>query len=253
VRVAYVKVVEMQRRALPHYHTVIRLDDAAEVAPPQLDICASELGALVRRAGSQVMLTVRSKQGPTTLRFGEQLDVRPLDELSGRRVAAYLAKYVTKSVGDFGLVARRLHAGVIDELDVSDHIRRVLHTIAELAREPEHRELGTWLHTLGYRGHITTKTRRYSTTMGQLRARREAWRRSQPRPDEQADGPNKTDSEEDSAGLTEWRYMGCGHANEGERFLAVSAAGQAKEMRRIAREELEDQLGTRLSAERCDE
>lgn len=28
VRVAYVKVVEMQRRAVPHFHTVIRLDNA---------------------------------------------------------------------------------------------------------------------------------------------------------------------------------------------------------------------------------
>jgi hypothetical protein len=25
--------------------------------------------------------------------------------------------------------------------------------------------MGKWLHTLGYRGHITSKSRRYSTTM----------------------------------------------------------------------------------------
>ena len=257
VRVAYVKVVEMQRRAVPHFHTVIRLDTSADhhgaLARAQIGIDAVELGALARQAGSQVTLGVRSKQRLATLRFGEQLDVRPLDELSGRRVAAYLAKYVTKSVGDLGLGARRLHEGVIDELDVSEHIRRILQTVAELAREPEHRQLGAWLHTLGYRGHITTKTRRYSTTMGELRARREAWRQSQGRADEQTDASDKTVSE--AAGLVpaEWRYISCGHATDGERFLAVSAAGRAREMRRIAREELDDQLGRLRPAEGCDD
>lgn len=107
------------------------------------------------------------------LRFGEQVDARPLvattspglgvatsQEISGRKVAAYLAKYVTKSVGDIGVSARRLHPGVIDELTASDHVRHILRTIADLAEEPGYRAVGAWLHTLGYRGHVTTKTRR---------------------------------------------------------------------------------------------
>ena len=94
-------------------------------------------------------------------------------------MARYLAKYVTKSVGDFGLTARRVHAGVIDELAVPNHIRRLLRTIADVADEPGYEELGRWLHALGYRGHITTKTRGFSTTMGALRARRDAWHREQ--------------------------------------------------------------------------
>jgi len=234
VKVAYVKVVELQRRAVPHFHAVIRLDDQAAdgraARPPSVG--AGQLSALVMQAAAMAALPVRTRRRAMTLRFGEQLDVRALDDVSGRRVAAYLAKYVTKSVGDFGLTARRLHEGVVGELDVSDHVRRILQAIAKLAREPEYRELGMWLHTLGYRGHITTKTRGYSTTMGELRARRDAWRREQRR---------AQDNDNEAAtvpGEMEWRYKGCGHATEGERLLAVSAAGREREMRRAAREAL---------------
>jgi replication initiator protein RepSA len=210
------------------------LDDAAPIGSARRpsSFGAGELGALVRQAGSLAALPVRTQRRTMTLRFGEQLDVRALDDVSGRRVAAYLAKYVTKSVGDFGLTARRLHEGVVGELAVSEHVRRILHTIAMLARESEYHELGTWLHTLGYRGHITTKTRGFSTTMGELRARRDAWRREQRSPE--GDGEEATPD----SGETEWRYKGCGHATEGERYLALSAADRNREMRRAAREAL---------------
>lgn len=223
VKLAYVKVVEMQRRGIPHFHAIIRLDHQS--AGPEIG--PVKLAALVRQAGIQTALEVTTQDRHMTLRYGEQIDVRPLDETSSGAVAAYLAKYVTKSVGDFGLTARRLHEGVIDELGVSDHIRRILHTIAHLAREPQYQKLGAWLHTLGYRGHVASKTPGYSTTMGELRARRDAWRRERGRPREAAESEP-----------VEWRYLGCGHANDGERFLAVSAAERAREMRRIAREEL---------------
>ena len=235
IRVAYVKVVELQRRLVPHFHTVIRLDNTRAGGGLQAPtISSQQLGMLVRQAGTLASLPVRTRRRTMTLRFGEQLDVdvQVLSDMSGRRVAAYLAKYVTKSVGEFGLSARRLHAGVIDELDISDHVRRVLHTIADLAREPELRELGAWFHTLGYRGHITTKTRGYSTTMGELRARRDAWQREHRSADQAARDVTS------DPGETEWRYKGCGHATEGERYLAISAAGRNREMRQAARDAL---------------
>ena len=37
---------------------------------------------------------------------------------------------------------------------------------------------------------------------------------------------------------TEWRYNGCGHTTEGERYLAVSAAVRDRELRQTAREAL---------------
>jgi hypothetical protein len=153
-----------------------------------------------------------------------------LNEVSGRKVARYLAKYVTKSVGDFGLTARRIHGGLIDEIAVSSHIRQILRTIEDVAQEPGYRELGQWMHTLGYRGHITTKTRNFSTTMGELRARRDAWRREH--------GSDGEDAASLDPSAAEWRYNGCGHTTEGERYLAVSAAVRDREMRRAAREAL---------------
>lgn len=81
----------------------------------------------------------------------------------------------------------------------------------------------------------------FLTTLGELQARREAWRRSRRESNDQADGADKVDSREAGEPSTEWRYMGCGHANDGERFLAISAAGRVREMRRTAREELADQ------------
>jgi hypothetical protein len=251
-RVSYVKIIEMQRRGLVHVHTVIRLDGPGDgdtgghQAPPEGTLDASQLAGLVRRAAATSRLHVASSLVP--VRFGDQLDVQPLvaaattsegmsaSAITGRRVAAYLAKYVTKSVADFGLNARRLHEGVIDDLDVSDHVRRILWTIVELSRQPGRERMSSLLHALGYRGHITTKTRHYSTTMGELRARRDAWRRSRGQVD-QDDSTDNADGRE-ASGPTEWRYMGCGHANDGERLLAISAAGHAREVRRTAREEL---------------
>ena len=39
--------------------------------------------------------------------------------------------------------------------------------------------LRAWAHMLGFRGHFSTKTRRYSTTLGALRDARADWRRAQ--------------------------------------------------------------------------
>jgi hypothetical protein len=73
VRVSFVKVVEMQRRGVPHFHAVIRLDDAdgaAGVAVPATTLDAAELAVLVRRAATAVRLQVpgpgRSGRGAGT-------------------------------------------------------------------------------------------------------------------------------------------------------------------------------------------
>jgi hypothetical protein len=264
VRLAYVKVVEMQRRAIPHFHSVIRLDARGKPdeprTPPNSTVDAGELAALVHRASARARLGVSGPGGSLlTVRFGTQIDTRVLfgvapmgsgapgqvaagfAEVAGRRVAAYLAKYVTKSIADFGIGARRLHEAIIGELDVTDHVRRILYTIGALGKLPEHQGMDAWLHTLGYRGHITTKTRRYSTTMGALRARRELWRQQQG--DVRGREPIKAGTSKDEPATAEWRYIGCGHANEGEHLLAISAAGRAREMRRTAREEVADEPG----------
>ena len=169
-----------------------------------------------------------------TLRFGTQTDVQPLRIAVGEgddlRVASYLAKYVTKSVSDFGLSPRRISPRAIGALDVRPHVREILWTVLTLADSPGPAEMARWLHALGYRGHITTKTRAYSTTMGALRAQRAEWRSTQSGPDgEAADGNGEID---------EWHFVQVGHRNEGERFLTLTADAQVRAARLAAREEL---------------
>jgi len=53
VRVSLVKVMEMQARAIPHFHAIIRLDAASNAPspePPNANVTAATLGALVTRA-----------------------------------------------------------------------------------------------------------------------------------------------------------------------------------------------------------
>lgn len=296
VRVSFVKVVELQARAIPHIHALIRLDppgDPATTASGDHDgygpaapwgggeprsaaghdgrwsspITATELAALIQRAARHVHIDVtpgdsdsngnRERDDVRAVRFGTQIDTQPLTpgtptaavepennnetgnvagtaRLSPRRVAGYLAKYVTKSLQDFGITARRLSAEVIRDLEVSDHVRAILYTIAELAEHPGAAAgIGRWLHTLGYRGHITTKSRHYSTTLGALRAARATWTRQQvsqamlrQNPTQHRDAPDIGREVADviDPDAVAWEFDQAGHSSAGDRILVISAA-----------------------------
>lgn len=298
VRVSFVKVVELQARAVPHIHALIRLDppsapttqsDQNHYGPAATcgggesrsgaghrgwvsPITAGELAALIQSAARQVRVEVLALDGEVReLRFGTQIDAQPLSgeamaepvgtgptaRLSPRRVAAYLAKYVTKSLQDFGITARRLSTEAIAGLDVSEHVRSILTTIAELAERVESMAgIGRWLHTLGYRGHITTKSRHYSTTMGALRAARATWTRTRDakhvehKGDTRLNGRNMPVAEvlaDVDADDMLWKFDHAGHTSAGERTLVYSAALQRIHTRRIglveARRPAHDQHG----------
>ncbi len=265
LRVSFVKVAEYQRRAVIHYHILIRLDptdDDSATGPSELGVSTIELAALVRQAASKVRLPVvlDGPAGPSSesegriLRFGEQIDTQPLtaaDETGkpglARRVAAYLAKYTTKSVAEFGIAARRISPAAIGELDIPAHTRRILSTLDKLAALPGHAAMAGWLHTLGYRGHITTKSRRYSVTMTALRAARHRWRARRADNTEQAGCPSDSHTGQDFSStadaLSDWRIDGAGHRNDGERLLVHTAAHQARQHRYLARLETPEQTG----------
>ena len=171
-----------------------------------------------------------------------------------RRVAGYLAKYVTKSVAEFGLSPARISAEAIEALELRDHVRAILTTLVGLAcTGGQYAPMLSWLHTLGYRGHITTKSRRFSVTMAALRARREAWRGQHP--DHTPGGLVIGEPEEWSAGpaayadplqmVAEWSCVRVGHRCAADHYLAVSAAVRAREYRRLARDAYRDDLGPR--------
>lgn len=238
-RLSYVKIVELQHRGVPHYHAVFRLDPTGDSTP--VPLTGTDLAGLITRAATATRLRVPGPQsGPVTIGFGEQIDAQPLDldSARGRAVAGYLAKYVTKSVADLGLTPRRLSPHAIDRLDVNDFVRRILHTIIELSEHPDRAEMVRWLHTLAYRGHVSSKTRQYSTTMGALRANRATWQQQARQTCRRATGdagtgPDDSSLKPDGDG---WRFTGIGHASDGERLLAVSAAARAGENLQAARD-----------------
>ncbi|GLV09690.1 putative plasmid replication initiator protein [Mycobacterium intracellulare subsp. chimaera] len=264
LRVSFVKVAEYQRRAVVHYHTLIRLDPADDKSDPT--VSAADLASLVCQAVDQVRLivtanepadnsgTVVARAGTRVLRFGAQIDTQALTANGdttkpglARRVAAYLAKYTTKSVAEFGIAARRISPAAIAELDIPAHTRRILSTLAQLARLPGNAAMLAWLHTLGYRGHITTKSRRFSVTMTALRAARHHWRARRADKTEHSDDQDHSYPRQDfiSAAdeLSDWRIDGAGLRDDGERLLVHTAAHQARQHRYLARIEAPDHTG----------
>ena len=83
-------------------------------AAPDTTVSAQQFIVLVRQAATETALAL---PGDKTLRFGEQIDIKVIastngkegneGQMSGRQIAGYLAKYVTKSVADFGIGVRR--------------------------------------------------------------------------------------------------------------------------------------------------
>lgn len=263
VRVSFIKIIELQARAIPHIHALIRLDphDNPDQIEWESPISATELAIIIQHAARNVTLTVDDLCADGTVRgiaFGSQIDTQPVTapndsmnhtstqknspqgrSLCGRRVARYLAKYVTKSLADLGISARRLSAEAIPDLEVSEHVRAILTTISQLA-DKGLSGIRRCLHTLGFRGHITSKSRRYSTTMTALRERRATWTREQ-HAKKTADSrdPRWSDdfaSPADDEDLVVWEFDRAGHASLGERTLIISASLRRIQQRHTARE-----------------
>jgi hypothetical protein len=241
--VAYTKVVEFQARGVIHVHAPIRLDGphGPETAP-LLDIDADQLGQAVLEAAHHVHLTVPTGAGTgIVLRWGTQVDVRPISRGAGRdatagpahphQVAAYLAKYLTKTTEDFGLPARVRHPWAARQAGASPHAQRIIDTAYALALDghEEYGRLRDRLATLGYRGHPITKSRHYSTTFAALRRARAAWRRRPPRLDPGAEIRellDDTDDAEDAGAVVvkDWHYAGRGYLDLATAAAAVASA-----------------------------
>ncbi|MER6968641.1 replication initiator, partial [Streptomyces halstedii] len=148
--------------------------------------------------------------------------------------ASYVAKYATKAAENTGTLDRPIgnrEAPVV--LGVPDHARRLIEACFDLDSLYPDRRLRAWAHMLGFRGHFSTKSRRYSTTLGTLRQIRADYRAAQERQDRGLD-----DTEPDTVlVLASWQYAGHGHT-PGESVLAAGIARDLKINRQIAREEL---------------
>lgn len=233
-RLSFARIAEYQKRAAVHIHAVIRLDgpDGPDDTLPVWGT-AELLADAVRASARRVLVHTPYSPavGERTLRWGTQLDVRPLrtDDNSpdDDAVAAYVAKYVTKGAGETGAGTdhKVTNQGDIDTAPVSGHVRTLMHTCWRLGGLPEHTplRLHAWTHTLGYRGHILTKSRAYSTTYAALRA-------------ERAHHVGHLDTP-DATTERRWRYLGSGHT-PGAALIAAGIAEDLAMNREIIREEI---------------
>ncbi len=231
------KVAEFQRRAVVHFHALIRLDGPGEdYQPPQISIDAAGLAEAIRQAAAHVRLTVEMPdESDLAVRFGEQLDTQtvnggPAGELTPEHAARYIAKYATKSAEDFGLGQRRITPEALPLLGVPDHVDQLVRVAWQLGEHHAYDGLRRWVHMLGFRGHFASKSRRYSTTLGAIRRERRNFRQRQA-----ADNVRELLDEDTTLVVSHWEFTGVGYLTSGDTALALSAAARARERRQAAR------------------
>jgi hypothetical protein len=91
---------------------------------------------------------------------------------------------------------------------------------------------GRWVDMLGFRGHLATKSRRYSVTLGRLRqARRDYTRRAHlPARDIAAEWADRDqDLEDTTLVIGSWRFAGMGWLTLGDAALAAASAARARD------------------------
>ncbi|GGM10551.1 hypothetical protein GCM10010129_63160 [Streptomyces fumigatiscleroticus] len=247
--------------------------EGPDTPPPSwasTELLTSAIRAAARHSYSSVTVPAAGDQPARTFQWGRQLDVRPIKafgdgtDLTEQAVASYVAKYATKAAESTGATddpvycracrgtgrSRRYDRtgsalsrcatchGIglredLAHLDVPDHARRLMAACAQLQPLYPGRPLARWAHMLGFRGHFSTKSRRYSTTLGALRQVRADFRAAQERQTLGLD-----DVELDTVlVLADWQYAGHGHT-PGESALAASIARDLQINRETAREEL---------------
>jgi hypothetical protein len=209
-RLSFLKVVEFQRRGLAHFHVVVRADgpEGPASAPPawlEADVLDRAVTDVVASVSVPSVVTAGMRY-----RWGEQVDVRDLaDHGDAEAVASYTAKYATKCADGDGSLARPIRTRLaIATLAIDAHRRHLVEMAWDLGLDPAGRRLRlcAHAHTFGYPGHFATKSTRYSTTFGALRAVRAEFVRGEGYEPIPVDGG--------------WRYRGRGYRNPAAQRLA---------------------------------
>ncbi|WUL62391.1 replication initiation protein [Streptomyces sp. NBC_00344] len=250
-RISFGKVAEFQKRGAVHFHAIIRIDgpDGPDTPAPAWATVAL-LDDAIRAAAKRATVPLASagRFPARILGWGTQIDVQPIgaledqDDVTEQAVGAYVAKYATKAAETTGTLDRRV--GELRELDshpdMPDHTKRLIKACWELDADYPERLLAHWSHMLGFRGHFSTKSPTYSTTLGALRGARADWRAQQERRDKGLPDLDQDDDTEDTTlVIAHWEYAGQGHT-PGESWLAASIARDLKANRDTAREALAD-------------
>ncbi|MEU3184839.1 replication initiator [Streptomyces sp. NPDC006923] len=202
----------------------------------------------------------------TALADGELTDAR-VAEYTDAKVAGYVAKYATKNAEGAGTVDRTLmcrpcagrgyvrgpdgfhdqcadcdgtgQAEPIKALPIQQHVRQMIRTAWALGHLPEfaHLKLWKWAHMLGFRGHFSSKSRAYSTTLGALRDVRRAWRLAQAEAARTRAGLPTTDENTTLVTASSWTYLSSGY-RPGEELLAAQVRHDIAHTQRLKQEGL---------------
>jgi replication initiator protein RepSA len=163
------KAAEMQRRAVVHFHALVRLDgvhpddpDAVLIPPPGVDV--DDIIAAFHHAVRTICFTTPAhpdKPEGWEIRWGDPnkgFDIQALtlggdgsitDEMVGEQVASqkagYLAKYTTKSTEATGFSSTRITDDTIGQYDADgDHIGRLVAACWRIGRPISNPSSRTW-------------------------------------------------------------------------------------------------------------
>lgn len=171
----YLKVAEVQRRGLTHFHCVLRLDGPKSVESDPPPWATAKLLTSVVRASIERVRAPDVDGGP--IRWGRVYDIQNLAQRKEEavKVAAYVAKYAAKTTDGSKELARRFRSRrqIVSLVD-DHHLQRLALTAWDLGGEAKYEtmRLREHAHTFGFTGQLITKSRAFSTTFEALRSAR---------------------------------------------------------------------------------
>jgi hypothetical protein len=157
--------------------------------------------------------------GQIRARWGAEHDTRvlvPAQESDSRAIAAYVAKYATKTADGSAWLAHPVRSVTqLARLDLRPHVATLVRTAWTLGQRKDlaHLRLQAHAHTLGYTGQFSSKSLRFSTTFGALRAARAQH--------------TKGDAERSLEYDGEWHYAGRGYQHPEATEVAAMLREQA--------------------------
>ena len=111
---------------------------------------------------------------------------------------------------------------------------RLIRACWNLGHDPTYTRLRKYAHQYGYGGHIATKSRAFSVTLGFIRHQRTIWRRTEGH-------PHTWDDETADQVIYQLGYHATGWITTGDALLANTAAAKAREYANTTRDALTDE------------